>query len=258
MLNIDDRLIKDFGPKIKPNALSVLLAIAIHMGRDGKKSFPSHKRLMSLTGLGRDAVYVALNVLKKYELIEAGQPIDSKSGKFGQRTFSITTEFVRFFNTNPLPENPEVLTPLPEKPYTAEPYTVNQETKVINKEELLKDIYTSPIEKNEGNGAFARIDPEAEVERMRADYAIREAFTKSRRIPSQKFELYLSDFLIEVKGAKSAHYGISQFRNHFLNWSDLHWQKEQKGRNSGPKTSHKSSINRAGGDQSKYEEQQNF
>jgi hypothetical protein len=125
MLNIDDRLIKEVSPKIRPNALSVLLAIAIHVNQKTNRSFPSHKRLMALTGLGRDAVYIALNVLKDNGLLAGFQEINTKTGQFGRRTFKITTRFIGIFIAI------EDAEPLPEYPYTDKPDTVNQETKPI-------------------------------------------------------------------------------------------------------------------------------
>jgi len=91
MINLDDRLIKEVSPKIKPNALSVLLAIAIHLNKQSGRCFPSHRRLMDLTGLGRDAVYVALEVLKSEGLLKSFQSVDSKTKTFGRRTFTVST-----------------------------------------------------------------------------------------------------------------------------------------------------------------------
>lgn len=138
MLNIDDRLIKEIAPKIKPNALSVLLAIAIHLNRQNGKCFPSHSRLMQLTGLGRDAVYAALEVLKNNDLLKAEQAIDSKNKTFGRRTFKVSTRYIKIFidaeDAEPLPENPDTA-----QPDTAQPDTANQETQQLNNSEQINN-----------------------------------------------------------------------------------------------------------------------
>ena len=139
MINLDDRLIKEVSPKIKPNALSVLLAIAIHLNKQNGRCFPSHRRLMELTGLGRDAVYTALEVLKKEGLLKSFQAIDSKNKSFGRRVFAVSTRFISIFVTaddaEPLPENPDTA-----HPDTAHPDTANQETYPLNEVEQLNEF----------------------------------------------------------------------------------------------------------------------
>lgn len=136
MLNLDDRLIKEVSPKIKPNALSTLLAIAIHLNKKTGRSFPSHKRLMQLTGLGRDAVYAALEVLKNKELLLCEQAIDKETGRFGKRTFKVTTRFIQIFvaaeDAEPLTENPDT-----DYPDTDDPLTDDPETELLNNKERL-------------------------------------------------------------------------------------------------------------------------
>ena len=143
MLNIDDRLIKEIAPKIKPNALSVLLAIAIHLNRQNGKCFPSHSRLMQLTGLGRDAVYAALEVLKNNDLLKTEQAIDSKNKTFGRRTFKVSTRYIKIFidaeDAEPLPENPDTAQPDTAQPDTAQPDTANQETQQLNNAEQINN-----------------------------------------------------------------------------------------------------------------------
>lgn len=159
MLNIDDRLIREVSPKIRPNALSVLLAIAIHLNKKTGRCFPSHDTIMRLTGLGRDAVYTALDVLRDNGLLVSSQPIDSKTKQFGRRTFRLTTRFIKIFvdaeDADPLPENPYT-----ENPDTADPYTENQQTyqlnnpKRLNKNKQIKEEekdasrFSSPSSKN--------------------------------------------------------------------------------------------------------------
>ena len=139
MLNIDDRLIKDVAPKIKPNALAVLLAIAIHLGKGKNTAFPSHKRLMLLTGLGRDAVYKALETLKSSGLLTAFQSKSVESKQFGKRFFKVTTKFISIFVTS---DEADPLTEIPDTafPDTAFPDTANQETKQLNEGELINQL----------------------------------------------------------------------------------------------------------------------
>ena len=139
MLNIDDRLIKDVSPKIGPNALSTLLAIAIHLNQSTGRAFPSNSRLMQLTGLGRDAVYKALATLQENGLLKSIQSIDSKKKTFSRRSFIVSTKFISVFVTadqvEPLTENPYTA-----NPYTADPYTANQETYHINNIEPINNL----------------------------------------------------------------------------------------------------------------------
>jgi len=132
MLNIDDRLISETAAKIKPNALAVLLAIAIHLNHKTGRAFPSNERLQKLTGLGRDAVTAALAVLRKNKLLESSQ-ILGKGGKFGRREFRVTTRFISIFihaeDAEPLTENPYTVCPS-----TVEPETENTGTELINEE----------------------------------------------------------------------------------------------------------------------------
>ncbi len=209
MLNIDDRLIKEVSPKIRPNALSVLLAIAIHLNKQSGRCFPSHKRLMDLTGLGRDAVYNALDVLKKEKLLKSNQPIDSKNKTFGRRTFTVSTRFISIFvvaeDAEPLPENPYT-----DEPYTEEPDTASQETQPLNQSELINQLEQLNKEgegtltpapnpsnlqsqkKEEGKVAQPRLDPlekmtwQEEQENVSNFYAKRFKTVKAENPPSKK------------------------------------------------------------------------
>ena len=152
MLNIDDRLIKEVSPKIRPNALSVLLAIAIHLNQKNGRCFPSHERLMQLTGMGKNAVYDALMVLKTSGLLVSEQAIDSKNKKFGRRTFRLATKFIKIFvdasDLEPLPENRE---PENREPENREPE--NRETYQINNWEQINKF--EQINKGEGNATLS-------------------------------------------------------------------------------------------------------
>lgn len=135
MLNIDDRLIKEVSPKIGPNALSVLLAIAIHMNGTTSQCFPSNERLTELTGIGRDGIYAALAKLKEHGLLKTEQLKDN--GVFSKRILSITTGFIGIF----VPANQAA--PFTAQPDTGSPFTENPahnlliKKEVINKKELL-------------------------------------------------------------------------------------------------------------------------
>ena len=138
MLNIDDRLIKEVSPKIGANALSVLLAIAIHLNQKTNRCFPSHDTLMRLTGLGRDAVYSALSKLKTEGLLKSEQGINSDKKTFSRRIFRVSTRFIQVFiyaeDAEPLTENPYTGEPEAAEPYTANPETyLIKNTKQINK-----------------------------------------------------------------------------------------------------------------------------
>ncbi len=68
MINVDDRLITDVLPEIKPNAFAVLMAIAKHLGRNNS-CWPNQQTLQKITGLGRDAVMAALKTLYNSNLL---------------------------------------------------------------------------------------------------------------------------------------------------------------------------------------------
>jgi hypothetical protein len=149
MLNIDDRLIKEVSPKIGPNALSTLLAISIHLNQKTGSCFPSHEKLMELTGMGRDAVYKALAVLKEHKILVAKQAINSKEKTFGRRSFKVQTRYIHVFiaasDVQPLPENPD----------TANPDTANQETKQISNtlEQISNKETPTPLKGERGKAA---------------------------------------------------------------------------------------------------------
>jgi len=136
MLNIDDRLIKEVSPKIGPNALSVLLAIAIHLNQKTNRAFPSHNRLMELTGLGRDAVYTALKKLKDCGILTTSQTVDDINKRFGKRIFRVSTRFIKIFvdacDVEPFTEIPNT-----DESYADGPYTENPETKQLNNKEQI-------------------------------------------------------------------------------------------------------------------------
>ena len=240
MLNIDDRLIKEVSPKIKPNALSVLLAIAIHLNQRTNRCFPSHARLMQLTGMGKNAVYDALAVLRENNLLVSEQPIDVQSRKFGRRVFRLTTRFVKIFidaeDANPLPESRE---PDFREPDFREPYQINNREQINKEEQATTAAEKNPIpleaEKNTPPPPISPpppaplalsgfVDPAAEVERLRTDELALETFVRNRRIPQELYERYLQEFATEVTATQEPHYGVAAFRRHFFNWAEKHYR----------------------------------
>ena len=68
------------------------------------------------------------------------------------------------------------------------------------------------------------VDPAAEAERMRGNQSLRDTFSMTRRIPADRFDAYLSEFVREVSATEEAHYGTRAFRSHFLNWSEKRYR----------------------------------
>lgn len=144
MLNIDDRLIKETLPAIKPNGLAVLMVISIHLNKESGTCFPSHKRLMDMTGLGSESVYNALKVLKKEGLLISSQSIDSKHKTFSRRTFQINTDYIGIFVSakNAPALEVEPLTDFPDavEPDAVEPDAANHETYLLNESKQLNEL----------------------------------------------------------------------------------------------------------------------
>ncbi|MBK8225403.1 MAG: helix-turn-helix domain-containing protein [Candidatus Obscuribacter sp.] len=242
MLNIDDRLIKEVSPKIGPNALSTLLAIAIHLNQKTNRCFPSHHRLMELTGMGRDAVYTALSALQKHGLLTVEQRIDSKKKQFTRRTFRVSTRFISVFvnasDLEPLPENP-----YPARPYPGEPDTGNQETYQINNSEPVN--YTEQInklngeshsQKNETTGPTWRPpNPDQEISEMLADELCVERFFRQINAPISEFPAYASRFILKIKSEGATHSNRKDFRSHFFSWARLEHERDEKNKKNGLK-----------------------
>ena len=89
---------------------------------------------MELTGIGKNAVYDALNVLKKEGILSVEQKIDSRKKQFGPRVFRLSTRFISIFvavsDADPLPESRE--------PESREPES--RETKQINESEQINEV----------------------------------------------------------------------------------------------------------------------
>ena len=264
MLNIDDRLIREVSPKIGPNALSVLLAISIHMDTKTDRCFPSHNTLMKLTGMGKNAVYAALNVLKEAGLLETYQKIDSEKRQFGRRYFRINTDFIGIFvpakHVEPLPyfREPGFREPGFREPGFRETYQINQE-ELINHIELINQaretrarkieiIETEPIEAETVVAssrpaqrvppappvpaappapAYNPPDSNKEAEALLADEICRERFFKQCRIPLDKYDSYVRLFALKVKSEQKRHSNRTDYRSHFFNWATVEYAREQ-------------------------------
>lgn len=150
MINLDDRIFTELLPKIKPNAFAVLLAIAKHMDRNNK-AFPKDPRLRRMTGLGRDAVVNAKNVLVAHKIMLKKQR-RGKGGSFGPNDYWINCQYIGVYipavgileiqeeeeTFKPFPENPSTVHPLTVHPSTGEPSTGFQGALSIKKEGSIK------------------------------------------------------------------------------------------------------------------------
>ena len=265
MLNIDDRLIKEVLPKIKPNAFSVLLAIAIHLNKQSGRCFPSNDRLCKLTGLGRDSVYAALKTLKENGLLESHQTIDSKSKTFGQRTFSVTTRFISIFVTaqdaEPLPEIPYTANPYTADPDTANPYTANQETQQLNELERLNNLeqlnkFEQEVEEETREWSFSQFgekpllakdsgpaaapqnsaysttfDIDRAAESLTADPLCVDRFGRtlacSPETAAAKHPAAVTEFVADQKAVGYTYNNDRDFRSHYFNWLPLRVAKKR-------------------------------
>ena len=93
---------------------------------------------MTLTGLKKDSVYSALKILKDEGLLTSHQSIDTKTKKFGQRTFKVSTRFISIFVAA---EDAEPLAEIPEAALsdTAGPDTAKSETQRLNESQHLNN-----------------------------------------------------------------------------------------------------------------------
>jgi len=134
MINVNDRLIRDDLARMKPNAFAVLMAITVHIGHQSRIAFPGIPRLKALTGLGRDAVYAAIQRLVEMGYLERRQS-PNEAGRFEKTTYRITTQYLQVFTGVGHVEMEDEAPPLPEKPYTVEPYTESQEQNLLTSKE---------------------------------------------------------------------------------------------------------------------------
>ncbi len=247
MINLDDRLIKEVSPKIGPNALSVLLAIAIHLNQKTNRCFPSHYRLMELTGIGKNAVYDALKVLKAEGLLLSEQIIDTKKKQFGRRTFRLTTRFIKIFvdaiDAEPLPESrePESREPESREPESRETYQLN-EVEQLNEFEQINNASATHTrreienliclnteqEKSPSPGSAAPLPKstfDTWVDVLTGDYRIREGFTITQKIPGELFEDYVTRFTALARTQPEKYSRKHDLTGHFLNWSRIEYQQ---------------------------------
>lgn len=292
MINIDDRLIKETLPKIKPNGLAVLLAISIHLNKESGTCFPSHDRLMKLTGLGSDSVYNALSILKKEGLLVSIQAIDSKNKTFSRRTFRIETDFIGVFvtakNAAPLPEP---LRDLPDtaKPDAVEPDAANNETYLLNESQRLNEVEQlnnnniaaaasgsketdfmgynlefkadafppTPIAQPPAPRKFDPFDIDKEASDLKEDELAWERYARESGMNGKPAFSKMVDIFTEDQKATGYNYNNRiDYRKHFFN---LVRRKAEIARN-GQRTqgSQKSKLNHFGGDQSAYEQKPLF
>jgi len=96
MININDKLIRQDLSKIGAEAFAVLMAISIH-ANSSNTAFPGIKRQMELTGLSRNKVYRAINVLIENKYLERSQvrkDLDGKGDSFGMTVYKVTTKYL--------------------------------------------------------------------------------------------------------------------------------------------------------------------
>lgn len=68
-------------------------------------------------------------------------------------------------------------------------------------------------------GIIALVDRDNEMATWRTDAAIREAFTRGRKIPPDRFDEYLSEFMAELAIRTEPHKSATDLRQHFLNYA---------------------------------------
>lgn len=103
---------------------------------------------------------------------------------------------------------------------------------------------------------FRRVNIGEEIERLKTDPAAKETFALVRKIPSKLFDEYVEAFGLEIKGTGETYKDVPALKKHFLNWSGTRFEiaQRQKTQFNGKR----SSLTRAGGDLSKYQEKQIF
>jgi hypothetical protein len=63
------------------------------------------------------------------------------------------------------------------------------------------------------------VNPEEEVQVMIADDLCREHFFRQTRLPLERFDTLLADFLLKVRSESHQHNNRKDFRSHFFNWA---------------------------------------
>lgn len=103
---------------------------------------------------------------------------------------------------------------------------------------------------------FRRVNIGEEIERLKTDELAKETFTLSRKIPSNLYADYVEAFGKEIGGTGETYQNTPAFRKHFFNWSGTRWEIAQKRKTQ--QNGKGSSLTRAGGDLSVYQEKQIF
>jgi len=160
MLNLNDKIITEVMPVIGAKAFAVLMAISKHLNKESK-AFPSVKRIMFLTKLGRDSVMSAIKLLKKEGLLIVEKRTDK--GRFTSNLYTVNTDLISVFvsaknagnlNSKPCTEKqtrkPSTVSspPCTEKSTSVKSYAENP-TLSINNKEVLTDLEVLKREKGE-------------------------------------------------------------------------------------------------------------
>jgi hypothetical protein len=77
-------------------------------------------------------------------------------------------------------------------------------------------------------GEWQRVNIPQEIEALKTDTAMREAFTMSRKIPPANYAEYLEAFSIDVQGRGEKYTTPKQLRSHFLNWSGTRFEIQSR------------------------------
>lgn len=165
-------------------------------------------------------------------------------GKISRREFQLSTDFIQIFVSAAsftLPENTD-----PKNTDTENTDTKNQDAEHINKSEQINEFEQinecehahaksknssdlkaeqNPAKKEGSAGpavppsGWRPVDPEEEVILMKSDDLCREHFFRQTRLPIDRFDTLLSDFLLKVKSESHQHNNRKDFRSHFFNWA---------------------------------------
>lgn len=188
---------------------------------------------------GREAVQAAMKELEKigYARLESDRGQD---GRVLGKRWVICEEPINWFSVRRMPTDERVsrrtVSPTVGKHDTNNNKGNNNETE---EEAAATEKKSSPLKAEKENptphipaappspapgATFGAVDPAAEAERMRGNQSLRDTFSMTRRIPADRFDAYLSEFVREVSATEEAHYGTRAFRSHFLNWSEKRYR----------------------------------
>jgi hypothetical protein len=201
---------------------------------------------MLLTGMGKNAIYDALKVLKDADLLESIQDVNSKNQRFSKRVFRVNTQFIGVFvpasRLEPLPEIGE---PVPEN---REPEAGNRNSgkpNILTTGTNYSTIITTTPENEfytaDTNPSTPPIFPAAPpasphpvgnlaewLQSVRADRYVRELFTMGRKVPSKHFDEYFDTFYLEANAKPEIYHKRSDVSDHFLNYAAAKHRIESK------------------------------